>query len=107
MSDYPEHDKLHKIAEESRTIGLFLDIGLPEMGLTLYERPYKQCICKSCERERKSGKWHAKHDEPKDGQWYPTRRSIQTILAEYFCIDQKKIDAEKEQMLDALREANA
>ena len=106
MSDYPEHEKLHQIADESQTIGSFIDFGLPQMGLVIFEQPYRQCPCWSCGRERKNGKWHAKHDEPTEGRWYPTRRSIQTILAEYFDIDQKKIDAEKKQMLSTLREAN-
>lgn len=37
----------------------------------------------------------------------PTHRTIQSILAEYFGIDQAQIDAEKAAMLDSLRAANA
>jgi len=80
MSDYPEHDKLAAIKDQSQLFGEFLDFDLPLMGLTL------------CETDE-------------NGRLWPTSRSIQSILAELFGIDQDKIDAEKQQMLDALREA--
>jgi hypothetical protein len=103
MSAYPEHDKLHQITDESETIGEFIDIGLPKMGLILYEKPYKECLCKSCRQERMNGKWHAKHDEPTEARWYPSHRSVQSILAKYFGVDLEKIDAEKDQMLREMR----
>lgn len=78
---YPEHEKLHEILDKSQTIGEFLDIFLPSKGIVLAEREH--------------------------GQLWPTHRSIPKLLAEFFDIDQSKIDAEKEQMLAAMREANA
>jgi hypothetical protein len=36
----------------------------------------------------------------------PIRRTIPALLAEYFHIDQKKVDAEKDAMLEALRRTN-
>jgi hypothetical protein len=83
MSDYPEHDKLHEIADASQTIGEFLDYGLGEQGLVLCD------------------------DDGEGGRLWPTSKSIQSILAEHFGIDQDKINAEKEQMLERIRSLNA
>jgi hypothetical protein len=78
MSEYPEHEKLHAIHAQSQAIGEFLDLFLPTQGIVLMEHdPY--------------------------GDYVPTRRTIPSLLAEYFRIDQKKIDAEKDAMLEALR----
>jgi len=108
---YPEHEKLSEVSAESQTIGEFLDLGLPQMGIVLYEeRPY-DCECSACDRgEGEFSKWHS--DEERETivngrvqlrKMFPTGRTIQQILAAYFEIDQDRIDAEKEQMLAALR----
>jgi hypothetical protein len=81
VSDYPEHEKLKAISDRSQEIGEFLDYGLPRMGVVLAE-------------------WD-------DGDLYPTHRSIEGLLAEYFDIDKAKIDDEKDAMLAAIREANS
>jgi hypothetical protein len=118
MSEYPEHDKLKAVIEESQAIGEFLDFGLPKQNLALYEFVIHDCECSWCER----GQGHRSpmhtaeqrdtmfdknerriHDAVQISTWQPTHRSIQKILAEYFGIDQKKIDNEKAQMLAALR----
>jgi hypothetical protein len=78
MSEYPEHEKLHAIHAQSQAIGEFLDVFLPTQGIVLMEHdPY--------------------------GDYVPTRRTIPSLLAEFFDIDQAKIDAEKNAMLAALR----
>jgi hypothetical protein len=117
---YPEHDKLMKVADESQQLGHFLDFGLPQMNLHLYETKTVDCECYGCEREY----WHrsdayGSHSNEEIAQalaedravqlevTIPTHRTIQSILAEYFEIDQTKLDAEKEAMLSAIREANA
>lgn len=74
----PEHDKLDAVKDASQAIGEFIDYGAAEQGLTL------------CETHR-------------NGRLYPTSRSIPAILARYFAIDQDKLEAEKQAMLDALR----
>lgn len=82
MSDYPEHDKLAKISDQSQTCGEFVD-WLQGCGLHLCE------------------------GEDDEGRFWPSHRPITELLAGFFDIDQKKIDAEKEAMLDVLRAANA
>lgn len=85
MAEYPEHKKLLAIKDESQAIGELLEMGLPSMGIHLCE------VHKGLTTDR----------------WFPTHRSIQSILAEWFGIDQNKIEAEKRQMLDELRTMNA
>ena len=81
MTDYPEHDKLHKIADKSQTIGEFMD-WLGEQGLFLatYSDGYY------------------------DGN-IPLRISmdIPGRLAEYFDINQKALEREKIMMLGEQR----
>jgi hypothetical protein len=84
VSEYPEHEKLHAIKDKSQAIGEFLDFFLPSKGIVLME----------------SFSARRPHD------YVPTRRSIYSLLAEFFNIDQDKLDAEKEAMLTVLREAN-
>lgn len=115
MSDYPEHEKLREIVDVSNKMGELLDIGFPRMHLDIYERTVGDCECTPCrQRKGKSSIWHT--DEEKativEGRvqlerWWPTRRSVQSILAEWFGIDQKKLDEEKEAMLEAIRAVNA
>lgn len=110
MLDYPEHEKLSKISGDSQAIGQFLDFGLPEQHLVLYERFEEPCKCHSCrvgETDGAVGIHCEAHDVRKGTAYYiryrPTGKHIQTILAEYFEIDQDKIDAEKDEMLVAIR----
>jgi hypothetical protein len=76
---YPEHIKLQAVKNESQIIGEFLE-ALPQQGLWICEQ---------------------------GGGFYPTDRSIQSMLATYFGIDLRKIDQEKQQMLDQIRRGNA
>lgn len=82
MSQYPEHDKLQSIQEESQVIGEFLET----------------CGYQLCE-------YHQGFLEGGDGAsgFMPVRGTIQDILAAHFGIDQKKLDDEKRQMLEELR----
>lgn len=76
MSEYPEHEKLAAIREQSQAIGEFLDLG-------------RWTLCELREWDD-----HSPTMEPVN---------IQDALAEYFGIDQQKIEAEKREMLEALR----
>jgi hypothetical protein len=79
--DYPEHDKLHKIQDQSQACGEFID-WLESQGLHLCEA------------------------DPESGRYWPTHRPLRGLLADFFGIDQRKIDAEKEQMIAAMRALN-
>lgn len=77
--EYPEHDKLRKIADESQALGEFIDVGIPQMGLVLCDA----------------------RDE--NGRLWPTSKSVDSILSEYFGIDRYKLEAEKREMLEKIR----
>ena len=114
MTAYPEHEKLSKVSDDSQAIGAFLDFGLPEQGLVLYERVIRPCDCSPC-----------KHGEPERGlhtdeeletvveervqitEYRPAVKPIEAILATYFEIDAQKIAEEKQAMLNSIRESNA
>jgi len=78
MRKYPEHEKLQEIADQSQTIGEFLECN----GYVLCQ-----------------------YEEEID-EFVPHRNSIEQILAEYFGIDLKKIDQEKRQMLEEMRKGS-
>lgn len=81
--DFPEHDKLALISSESQSIGQFLDWLTNEKG------------CVICESTNNS-----------DYPYSPTWKPIQSLLAEYFGIDQNKIEEEKLEMLELCRKGN-
>lgn len=108
MSPYPEHEKLAKIAHESHAIGQFLDWlhggfeGSPNLTLCFYQKP---TVASRFEDggslfDGKELKLNLDFVEP---GWTPARQTIQQLLAQYFGIDQERLDAEKEQMLHDIR----
>jgi hypothetical protein len=97
MSDYPEHDKLTKISGMSQEIGNFL-----EWLKGGYDNsPEHMTVCDL--KEVRGGHVY-EPDTYSDGmlKYFPTYATTQELLARYFDIDQKKIDAEKLAMLDAM-----
>ncbi len=79
---YPECEKLKAVVQESQIIGEFLE-GMGEKGYVLGKR---------------------------DTEWPYGLTSIniptEKLLAEYFGIDLNKVESEKRQMLDQMRELN-
>lgn len=82
MSEYPEHDKLNAVKDQSQAIGEFLDWLRDEKGIML-----------------------ARFGE--GGDLYPYPRSTQDMLAEFFDIDLAEIEKEKRDMLEKIRNAPA
>ena len=90
MKEYPEHNKLDGVKEMSQLLGEFLDWA-QDQHLTL------------C--------WYDSGDEDPDGEqvfdhergWRPCHDTIQTLLAKFYNIDLKKLESEKEQMLEEIR----
>lgn len=83
MTQYPEHQKMHEAQKEAIILGEFLE-NLGNMGLILCDK-----------------------DGDGFGRLLGTRRSTEQILAQHLCIDLKKIEAEKQEMLDTIRRNNA
>lgn len=130
--NYPEHEKMSAIKEESHTIGEFLDwLRNQEIHLGIWrdywnngEERYvpadadgQKLDCQymhetSKENSRKytnSSLFAMKNPkfEEKPSGCYQEHRSAEEILAEYFQIDLKKIEAEKDAMLAKLRSQSA
>ena len=78
--EYPEHEKLKVVSDESQAVGEFVDWLGNERGIFLAEQ--------------------------KGFEFFPMSVSIQSLLSEFFEIDMNKIEAEKRQMLDELRNAS-
>lgn len=83
MNQYPEHDKLSAVKDQSQTIGAFLE-WMPSNGY--YVGQYIQ------------------DPEWKDYQFVPSNLTINQLLAEYFEVDLDKLEDEKRQMLESIRE---
>lgn len=76
------HDKLQSLQGENQRIGAFLEWLRDEKEWEI------------CELEPYEGKnWQ---------DYFPVRKSIPSILAEYFEIDEKALEAEKRAILDRL-----
>jgi hypothetical protein len=79
MADYPEHEKLKKISDKSQTVGDFLE-WLNSQGIYLMTLEASM------------------HDE-----WTAPQKSRVTLLAEFFEIDQAKLEEEKRVMFEDAR----
>lgn len=81
MTEYPEHDKLSAVKDETQAAGEFIE-WLESKGIFL-------------------AKYQEESNFPR-----PVHTSLLDLLAEWRGIDRNKIEAEKRQMLAAIREAN-
>ena len=89
-AEYPEHQKLQKIQDKSQSIGEFLE-WLGESGFT---------VCRWVDGYKDDmGEWVP-------SGYYPNKRSTERLLADFFDIDLKKIEEEKQKMLKELRKVN-
>jgi hypothetical protein len=80
MSEYPEHDKLNRVKNQTQTIGEFLE--------WLGEQEYEICGTDKYDR------------------YMPTPLTDQQLLAKYVGVDENKLELEKRKMLMKLREGN-
>src|SRR5579885_1906363 len=85
---YPEHAKLKAAKDDLEKIGGFLEWLTGEREIVLCTR---------------------RPDQEIDNIWMPIggERSVEKLLAEYFEIDEAKLEAEKRSILEAQRKANA
>lgn len=88
-TNYPEHQKLQAIKDKSQAIGEFLD------WLTSV-------------KNYRIAKWikYNEEDPESDSTLQPACYPIERLLAEYFGINQNKLEQEKRAMLDTIREMN-
>jgi hypothetical protein len=126
---YPEHEKLQKIQESSQTISEFMD-WLTSQGIVLCKWreagtngkprtiPVTEAdLAKIRKRVGYQRSWEELQahqygvDNPKFESWesgyIPVNRTIPGLLADYFQIDQTKVLAEKQKLLDEILRLNA
>lgn len=126
MSDYPEHDKLEKIKDQSQACGEFLEwLGEKDIFLARWERQtyldehlwdayvkgsdVATCLeCgETCDRDDQEKldavTCECRREEP---SLVPYQYSLNRLLAERFEIDQEKLEEEKRAMLEEMRKAN-
>lgn len=106
---YIEHLKLEKIAPLSQAIGEFLE-WLPSQGTQLmrWAETVESDVCDGtfmsyCRGPKCEVCGGTKIVETKHSAWVPNGKSVQDMLAEFFEIDQDKLEAEKRHMLETLR----
>lgn len=115
MTEYPEHEKLQAIKDESQAIGEFIEDGpytlcewknSPDVPRWIDSRtgtdktPHHRDVSPFATHSVANPDWF-------DEGYYPIHKSINQILADHFDIDLDKIEREKRAMLDELRKANA
>jgi hypothetical protein len=114
---YPEHSKLTKVRDQSQACGELIE-WLHGQGVHFmrWETWTEKDLCSNlgCRDGRVYSPADHEHrtcpvcdgdglmDREHEG-WIPEQRSITTLLAEFFGIDQDKLEQEKRAMLDALR----
>jgi len=96
MSDYPEHDKLALVKDETQAAGEFIE-WLGNQGVFLAKRYMFDKNDQCTENDA----------EERYTRCLPVSKNLVSLLAEWAGIDQNKIEAEKRQMLASLRAANA
>lgn len=126
MSDYPEHEKMTAVQEQSQAVGEFLEWlqtptehGGKGVSLHTWEEWEEDDTCLECAGTGKVGSVRRNSEgarlqdcpncdgtrlvsRPREG-WMPVGGSANKLLAEFFGIDLNKIEDEKRAMLDQIR----
>ncbi len=116
MSDYPEHEKLSAVRDKSQVCGEFYDWLASKKGVQfdvdtewcricgmLYKDGEEPCECELPEPEVLCGITYKPSPKKREGV-RPLRESVDDLLAEFFELDPKALEAEKRQMLKKARE---
>lgn len=115
---YPELVKMNAVQKESQAIGAFLDDLMNNKGiaLTTYNEGGIEYFDKEFEKEIDNAKSEVERhtlrlNNPSKFQyisegWRPVHKPIEKLLAEYFGIDLNKVEKEKQELLQSVREQN-
>lgn len=96
---YPEHEKLSAIKDQSQICGNFLEWLRGKYTFAKAHSHNEDCASQVMRRGYDCGCF--------EGQLLPDNPSIERLLAEFFGIDQKRLEKEKQHMLDSIRKANS
>ena len=95
MSKYPEHVKLGKVHDKSQACGEFIK-WLHEKG---YHLGRYHVHTDACWGERSSDRAWTRLCGTPDSVLYPETVDVRKLLAEFFGIDEKKLESEKRAIL--------
>lgn len=95
MTDYPEHEKLELIMHESQAIGEFLEWLTSEKGYVLAERHKHTADCRGDDKILGCG--------ATQNELLTVVEPVRKLLAEYFGIDENRLEEEKRKLLESLR----
>ena len=84
--EFPEHEKLQKVKDQSQAVGSFIEWLSDEKNFIIAQ--------------------YLESDGYDRAGFRPVNVPVNSLLAEYFEIDQKKLEEEKREMLSILRMAN-
>lgn len=112
QAKYPEHEKLRALGGKNQETGDFLEWLKDTKRYVLALHVQR---CEKCEREWdpdsdgycKHCAWKPRFTDEPTVRLEPSFARTADLLAEYYGIDQARLEAEKRAMLDALREANS
>lgn len=96
--EYPEHEKLKKVKDQSQACGDFLEWLQDTKGIVLAKRHEH---VEGCEPNR-LGYGVACGMTP--GDLEPCPVTVRKLLAEFFSIDEDKLEQEKQDMLERIRD---
>lgn len=106
MKQYPEHEKLKQVSGKSQTVGTFLDWLVEQKSIELAVRHEHTEHCYE-QRERVNGVGTFVSSAIccgyGSGDLVSARIPFRQLLAEFFEIDEEKIETEKREMLEELR----
>ncbi len=93
---YPEHERLRAVALKSQTVGEFLDWLSHQKGISFtVQHEHTDACSEPGDRYNRCGY--------RDGDYAPSGATTRSLLAEFFEIDERKIEEEKRAMLAELR----
>lgn len=96
---YPEHQKLKAIKDRSQACGAFLDWLREAKGFVLCEEHEHSEGCYTTGDPEVYGEdYQVMVCQLRQGELIPAHYSTGSLLAEHFDIDQKKLDAEKDDL---------
>jgi len=104
-----ECDKMLKVKDKSQTIGEFLEwlrekknVSFCILGSNLNEK----LLDRVYDEEDSFNEENYEEGEYRGDEFYPTNFSTEKLLAEFFEIDLEKVETEKREMLDKIRNIN-
>jgi len=103
MSLYPEHDKLHKVIDKSQIIGEFIDWLHDKKEIVFVK--WEEWEEKIEPRRHTDGTLEAARTITHK-KYVPVYTKVDALLADFFGIDQDKVEKEKLAMIKALKEAS-